>query len=182
MRESLIEETYEIVDAIDTGSNTDLKEELGDLFFLSLFVSYIAEQEGRLKVEDVIGDVGDKLVRRHPHVFGDVNEKNAEKIIGIWEDVKKNEEKNKERKRIFDGIPASLPEIQKFYKIMTKMKRNDIILDKVCDKELVESLKKDSKDIFIEKLMVYAFQNDINIAEIIRKINTNYTEKYNNET
>ena len=106
MRESLIEETYEIVDAIDSNSNEDLKEELGDLFFLSLFVSYIAEQEGRLKVEEVIRDVGDKLVRRHPHVFGSMDEKNADKIIGIWEDVKKNEEKNKERKRIFDDRSA----------------------------------------------------------------------------
>jgi len=116
----IIEETYEVVDAIESGDEEDLEEELGDLFFLVLFVSYIKEQEKRLTVENILKKVSDKLIRRHPHVFSNIKVKSIDNIIENWESIKLSEAKNQKRKTPFDGIPKGLPEIQRFKKLWIK--------------------------------------------------------------
>jgi tetrapyrrole methylase family protein/MazG family protein len=108
----LLEETYEVVDALqaldpdDPSTDDDLIEELGDLLYQIEFHATIAEQEGRFTMADVAQGVHDKLVRRHPHVFGDVVANDTTTVLSNWDAIKQQE---KGRTSIFEGVPASLP-------------------------------------------------------------------------
>ncbi len=101
----LIEEAYETVDAIDAGDWDELKRELGDLLLHVVFHSVIAEKDDRFSLEDVIHAETDKLVRRHPHVFGDVDVENVDEVLSNWEQIKLSEGK---RKTVLGGIPPHL--------------------------------------------------------------------------
>ena len=108
----LLEETYEVVDALqaldadDPSTDDDLIEELGDLLYQIEFHATIAEQEGRFTMADVAQGVHDKLVRRHPHVFGDVVADDTTTVLSNWDAIKQEE---KQRTSIFEGVPHSLP-------------------------------------------------------------------------
>ncbi len=108
----LLEETYEVVDALqaldsdDPTTDDDLVEELGDLLFQIEFHAVIAEQDGRFSMADVAQGVHDKLVHRHPHVFGNVEAETTDEVLSNWDDIKQRE---KGRTSIFDGIPRSMP-------------------------------------------------------------------------
>lgn len=121
-RESLvpnfIEELYEVVEAIEDKDYTALREELGDLMLHIVFQAQIASEEGNFDIEDVMSAICDKLVRRHPHVFGDVQVEDAESVKMNWERIKKKEKK--ERKSVLDGIPRSLPALIQAQRIQEK--------------------------------------------------------------
>jgi MazG family protein len=102
----LIEEAYEVTEAIDSGKPELLKEELGDLLFQIVFLARIAKEKGDFTLDDVIENVTAKMVRRHPHVFGDQSAKNAADALGQWEKIKASEKK---RDSILGGIPKNLP-------------------------------------------------------------------------
>ncbi len=112
LRRYLVEETFEVVDAIDaldpddTATDEALAEELGDLLYQIEFHATIAEQEGRFTIADVTQGIHDKLVRRHPHVFGDVDTDDPARIAANWEAIKRAE---KGRTSVFDGVARSLP-------------------------------------------------------------------------
>ncbi|RJQ04498.1 MAG: MazG family protein [Bacillota bacterium] len=91
LRPYVIEEAYEVVAAIDGGDPALLKDELGDLLFQVLFHAALASREGLFDVNDVVATIADKLVRRHPHVFGDAEAATAEAVLRQWEDIKKDE-------------------------------------------------------------------------------------------
>jgi tetrapyrrole methylase family protein/MazG family protein len=119
----LLEETYEVVDALqaldpdEPSSDDDLIEELGDLLFQIEFHATIAEQEGRFTIVDVTQGIHDKLVRRHPHVFGDIVADDTGTVLENWDEIKKVE---KGRTSIFDGIPRSLPSLAYAQKVGRK--------------------------------------------------------------
>ena len=121
----LLEETYEVVDAIDgldpDDESTDdhLIEELGDLLYQIEFHATIAEQEGRFTIADVASGIHDKLVRRHPHVFGDLvgDDLDTERVLRNWDDIKRAE---KGRTSVFEGIPRSLPALAYAAKVGAK--------------------------------------------------------------
>ncbi|MCU1400625.1 MAG: putative MazG family protein, partial [Acidimicrobiales bacterium] len=119
----LLEETYEVVDALqnldpdDASTDEDLIEELGDLLYQIEFHATIAEQQGRFTIADVTQGVHDKLVRRHPHVFGDTAVNGTEQVLSNWETIKREE---KGRTSVFDGIPSSLPSLSYAYKAQKK--------------------------------------------------------------
>ncbi|MGI9644512.1 MAG: nucleoside triphosphate pyrophosphohydrolase [Ilumatobacteraceae bacterium] len=110
----LLEETYEVVDAVDAldpgdpSSDDHLVEELGDLLYQVEFHATIAEQEGRFTIADVAQGIHDKLVRRHPHVFGDVEVDGTDAVMANWDELKNAE---KGRTSVFDGVPRSLPSL-----------------------------------------------------------------------
>jgi len=110
-RESLvpnfIEELYEVVEAIEDKDNESLKEELGDLLLHIVFQAQISAEQGLWDIEEVLAEINDKLIRRHPHVFGDLNLTDADAVKMNWERIKKKEKT--ERKSVLDGIPRSLP-------------------------------------------------------------------------
>jgi XTP/dITP diphosphohydrolase len=102
----LLEETYETLEAIDTGDREHLREELGDLLLQVAFHSRIAEDDEAFTVDDVAGDIVEKLIRRHPHVFGTVDAADAAAVEANWETIKAAE---KQRSSLLEGIPLALP-------------------------------------------------------------------------
>ncbi|MCU0259443.1 MAG: nucleoside triphosphate pyrophosphohydrolase [Ilumatobacteraceae bacterium] len=119
----LLEETYEVVDALqaldpdDPATDDALVEELGDLLYQIEFHATIAEQEGRFTIADVARGIHDKLVRRHPHVFGDVDATDTATVLGNWESIKRAE---KQRTSVFDGVPTSMPALSYAHAVQRK--------------------------------------------------------------
>lgn len=118
----LLEETYEVIEAIDEKSPQHLKEELGDLLLQPVFHAAIAEASGDFNIDDIINTLCDKLIRRHPHVFGDLEIKDSNAQIENWEQIKKLE-KGDERHSALSGVPADLPALMKAHKISEKASR-----------------------------------------------------------
>ena len=123
LRGDLIEETYECIEAIDEGNPAHIREELGDLFLLATMISYMLEQEGAFSISDVLNDVCEKLIRRHPHVFGklkDENEKgelSAEKVLENWAQIKVEKEGRKPKNSVLDGVSRALPPLDRAWKL-----------------------------------------------------------------
>lgn len=115
----LIEEAYEVYDAIDKNDPDHLKEELGDLLYQIYAHSQIASEMGLFDIDDVADGIVSKLIRRHPHVFGDENITEAEKVKERWEEIKKTEKNGRES--ILDGIPSHLPALVKAHRVQEKV-------------------------------------------------------------
>ena len=105
----LVEETYEVVDALQSGSVADHREELGDLLLQVIFQAELRHDEGGFGIDDVIEGIVRKLVRRHPHVFGEVHAKNADEALASWAKLKATEKAKQGKKGALDGIPRSAP-------------------------------------------------------------------------
>jgi len=118
----LLEETYETLEAMDIGGET-LKGELGDLLLQIVFQSLIMEEEGHFDIEDVSKGIADKLVRRHPHVFGDVDVEDSGEVLVNWEKIKREEKEHEYRKSILDGVPKTFPPLMRAAKLQTKAAR-----------------------------------------------------------
>jgi len=115
LRSYVLEEAAEVVDAIDRGDLEELRDELGDLLFQVVFLAQLAQNEGRFGHDDVVQGIVDKLVRRHPHVFGDVEGREVEHIAARWEQIKAVEraERGQTKRGALDGIPRSLPALSR---------------------------------------------------------------------
>lgn len=107
LRENLLQETYEALDAIDKGNDDNLKEELGDVLLQVILHSQIASEDDKYTIEDVAKAINDKLIRRHPHVFSDVKVKNSDEVMVNWEKLKREEKP--ERKSALSGIAETMP-------------------------------------------------------------------------
>ena len=129
LKSCLIEEVYEIVDAVDSGDPEQLKEELADLFFLIIFYCKIADDSKNFDINNVLEVCLDKMIRRHPHVFGDKTAVDASEALSQWNEIKKQEAaakqcgKTNENKSIVDNIPKHMPALQKAQKIQKKVAR-----------------------------------------------------------
>ena len=115
----IIEETYEVLDAIDAGDDVELREELGDLLLQIVFHAQIASEQGRFTMDDVAASIVDKLKRRHPHVFGDVEVEDSRDVLRNWEEIKKQEGKDS----VLEGVPDGLPALLKAQRIQEKVGR-----------------------------------------------------------
>ncbi len=117
LRNSVLEEAYEVVEAIDLDDREGLAEELGDLLLLIAMLSQIAEEEGTFRIEDVFEGVNRKIIRRHPHVFGDVPADTPDAVVATWESVKAEERKVKRDARTdlhpIDRLPRAMPATRK---------------------------------------------------------------------
>ena len=118
LRRNMREEAYEAVDAINSGDMANLKEELGDVLLQVLLHSQIASEEHAFNIEDVAKELHDKIIRRHPHVFGNVKVKSAEDALISWDKIKKEEKQN--RKSAMDGISKSQSALMSAQKISQK--------------------------------------------------------------
>ncbi len=119
----LIEECYEVVDAIEEGSPSKIKEELGDLLFQIIFHARIAEELGEFTMQDVIAMNVEKMIRRHPHVFGDEKLTTAKEVLANWEEIKKKEKGYAERKSILEGVPRSMPSLIRAHRLQERASR-----------------------------------------------------------
>jgi MazG family protein len=119
IKAATIEEAYEVVDAIDNKDYDELKKELGDLLLHVVFHTVIAEESNHFKINDVIDSIQEKIIRRHPHVFGDKEVSSAEEVKTNWEEIKLSEG----RTNLLDGMPPSLPALQLAHRIQEKVSK-----------------------------------------------------------
>ncbi|MDR8449210.1 MazG family protein, partial [Acinetobacter baumannii] len=104
-----LEETYEVLDAIQREDFDDLRGELGDLLFQVVFYAQMAQEEGRFNFDDICAAISDKLERRHPHIFGEASAGNSTEVLARWEQIKSAERAEKAQHSALDDIPHSLP-------------------------------------------------------------------------
>ncbi|MBX3211940.1 MAG: nucleoside triphosphate pyrophosphohydrolase [Labilithrix sp.] len=119
-RKYVLEEACEVVDAIDAGDRTALREELGDLVLQVVFLAELARKEKAFAIDDAIAGIVDKLVTRHPHVFGDLDVETADEVLRNWEQIKAREKKGR---GILAGVPRSLPALVRAQNIGEKVRR-----------------------------------------------------------
>jgi len=117
----LIEETYEVVDAMESGNRVELCEELGDLLLQVVFQSQIADEEGAFNFDEVANGIADKLIRRHPHVFGDVQAETPDDVVKNWEKIKKTEKGGESPRSLVEGIPRHLPALSKAHLVQKRV-------------------------------------------------------------
>lgn len=122
LRANTIEETYELAEAIINNDNNEIKKELGDLLLHIVFYSKIGEEKEAFDVAEVCNAICDKLIFRHPHVFGDVSIDSASKVEQSWEQIKLKEKGG--NKTILEGVPTSLPSLVKAYRIQDKARNS----------------------------------------------------------
>ena len=142
IRNGMIEETYEVIEAIDTENPTLLREELGDVLLQIVFHAGIEEDADRFDMDDVANDICVKLIHRHPHVFGDVSVENTAEVLTNWEQIKSAE---KERVTVTDklrSIPPMLPALMRATKVgkkadMFDFETTELVMDKIAE-EMVE--------------------------------------------
>jgi tetrapyrrole methylase family protein/MazG family protein len=129
LKPMLIEEAYEVLDALDADDPVELKEELGDLLFQIIFHSQIASEKGEFDLADVIDRSHEKMVRRHPHIFGDADLRTAGEVLKNWEDIKAAEKgvpsasRPDSERSLLDGIPKKLPALHKAHQMTAKASR-----------------------------------------------------------
>jgi tetrapyrrole methylase family protein / MazG family protein len=176
----VIEEAYEVVDAIDRNDRAALLEEIGDFLLEAVFITELTREEGTFDVYDSITAIHDKLVRRHPHVFGDVDAKDAEQVLVNWEKLKQDERKA-ENKSLLAGIPQSMPALLKAGRLTEKAarvgfdwRRTEDVFDKVDEEiaELREAVASGDASHVHEEIGDLLFT----IANIARKVNVNPEE------
>ena len=129
LRTYLIEEAYEVLEALDGADDVKFAEELGDVLLQVVFHAQMAEEEGRFTIVDVIREIYEKLIRRHPHVFGEKRAKDAAEVLRNWEIIKKEEKFAKgvveeaAAESVLDGVPRSLPALLEGYQLTRKAAR-----------------------------------------------------------
>lgn len=126
-----VEEVYELMDAIDAGDDHEMEEELGDLLLQVVFHCQLAHERGAFDFDEVCQRIVNKLIHRHPHVFGKNKLKTAEAVLAQWEQLKRAEKKGTrhERPSALDGIPKRLPALMRAHELMKKARRAKIIAD-----------------------------------------------------
>ena len=193
----LIEEAYEVLDAIDDEDPKGLTEELGDVLLQVVFHAQVAREAGHFEIEDVARAISDKLVRRHPHVFGDVEAKNSDEVLVNWEQIKSEErkEKGKENASQMDGIPRHLPALQCAERIQKKAARvgfdwetTEEIAAKAREEveEFIEVLASGDRDKMLDELGDVLF-SIVNLArfvglppeEALTRTNTKFIRRFN---
>ncbi len=189
-----IEEAYEVADAIEREDFNDLKEELGDLFFQIIFHSGMAEEKKLFNFEEVVKELNDKLIRRHPHVFNKKQEMSASESLEIWEKEKKKEREKKNLISLMDDIPKNLPSLTRAKKIQKRAKsvgfdwqnENDVIrkIDEEIDElkrakvsQKKEDISEEIGDLFFTLVNLSRHYN-LEPEDIIRKANLKFEKRF----
>jgi len=135
IRSSLIEEAYEVIEAIDTDNEVLLQEELGDLLFQIVFHSQIEEEKGTFCMDEVVNDICKKMIHRHPHVFGTVEVENSAEVLSNWEAIKTEEKQRNTLADRLKAIPPMLPALMRAAKVSKKAgKTTDVTTEELLEK------------------------------------------------
>lgn len=170
LRKHLLEESYEAITAIDSGDFADMREEFGDLLLQIVLQSQIANEEGQFNVNQVIHGIHSKIVRRHPHVFGDLKLEGVQGVLANWEKLKETERRErKEEKGLLDGVPAALPALSQAQEYQDRAARVGFdwpeiqgVLDKV--REEIEEIKNAESDFELASEIGDLFFALVNVA------------------
>lgn len=174
IRKDLIEETYEVIEAIDTEDPVLLREELGDVLLQVVFHAQIETEQARFTVQDVANDICVKLIHRHPHVFGTVRADTTDAVLANWEQIKSEE---KERRTVTDklrAVPPMLPALMRAEKVGKKAKcfdfeNADMAMDQVCEElaEFSDAMSEGSADAMEEEMGDLL----LSVTSLCRKLN-----------
>jgi MazG family protein len=186
LRPFVLEETYEVLEAIDTGNRAALREEIGDLIFEGVLLAQLCAEDGDFEVGASLASITDKLVRRHPHVFGDAaRAKNADEVLGRWEEAKARERAasgdRDSPKTILGGVPKSLPALLRAHEMGTRAaavgfdwERSSDVLAKIEEEvaELREAVEGGGGDAGVRRRRVEEEMGDLlfAIANLSRKL------------
>jgi tetrapyrrole methylase family protein/MazG family protein len=144
----LIEEAYELLEAIDTKNDQDIRDELGDVLLQVVFHAQLAREKSRFTIEDVAEAISEKLIRRHPHIFGDTEVDDADHVVRNWEAIKSQEKKEKgETDSVLGSIPLALPALQRARRIQQRASKVGFDWEKVGE---VADKVKEEMDEFLE--------------------------------
>jgi len=199
LKSCLIEEVYEIVDAVDTKDSEQLKEELADLFFLIIFYCKIADDSNNFDINNVLEACLEKMTRRHPHVFGDKTANDASEALNQWNEIKKKEVEAKQnsknnKKSIVDNIPNHMPALQKAQKVQNKVARVgfdwEVIEDVIAKvheelEEVKEAINNKEKEPIAEEIgdLLFAVVNlsrflKLDSEDLLRKSISKFTGRF----
>jgi len=191
LRGALVEETYECLEAIDENNPEHIAEELGDLFLLAIMISYMHEQEGKFSVADVLQKVNEKLIRRHPHVFGDVKVKDSAEILNNWAKIKIEQEGRKPKDSIMDEVSAAIPPMDRAYALQKKASkagfdwqtREGVVekineeLDEVCEANGEAAVEEELGDLLFSVINLCRYlKAEPSVA--LRRTNSKFTERF----
>ncbi len=170
LRKHLLEESYEAIHAIDSGDFTDMREEFGDLLLQIVLQSQIANEEKQFNVNQVVQGIYSKIVRRHPHVFGDVELNDVDGVLANWEKLKEQERKDKKQEKgLLDGVPIAIPALEQAQEYQDRAARVGFdwpeiegVLDKV--REEIEEIKNAETDFELASEIGDLFFALVNVA------------------
>jgi MazG family protein len=174
IKPNLIEEAYEALDAMESGNREHLAEELGDLLLQIVFQAQIAAQEGSFTFADVARGISDKLVRRHPHIFGDVQVADSKEVLRNWDAIKKTEKKA--RVSALDGIPKHVPPLHRAFQLQKRAARVNFDWSDIADVfkklqeeigELQDAIARKNRAHVVEELGDLLF-SVVNIARFVK--------------
>ncbi|MBB6478788.1 nucleoside triphosphate pyrophosphohydrolase [Spirochaeta isovalerica] len=193
LRSDLIEETYECIEAIDDKDYKHTSEELGDLYLLVTMLAYMHEQEGLFTVRETLQGISEKLIRRHPHVFGESNAQTPDEIIKQWDEIKTEIEGRKPKDSVLDKISGGLPPLEKAFMIQKKAAKvgfdwqhiNDIWskvheeIDEVqtAAQESIDELEKEIGDLLFAVVNI-ARGYKIDPAVALQRTNNKFTKRF----
>lgn len=143
-----VEEAYEVADAIERNDLADLKEELGDLLLQVVFHSRMAQEQGAFDIQDVAAAISDKMIRRHPHVFGDHAYENLSAQVEGWEALKAQERKAKAKTGVLDDVPTGLPALTRAMKLTKRAAR--VGFDWPSTAEVMAKLREETEELEAE--------------------------------
>jgi tetrapyrrole methylase family protein/MazG family protein len=192
LRKHLLEESYEAISAIDSGDFTDMREEFGDVLLQVVLQSQIANEEGQFNINQVIQGISSKLVRRHPHVFGDLSLEGADAVLANWEKLKEQERGSKrDSKGLLDGVPMALPALSQSQEYQDRAARVgfdwpeiDGVLDKIAEE--IEEIKLAETDFELASeigdllfvLVNFARWKHVDAESALRKTNLKFKERF----
>lgn len=125
LKKTLVEETYEVIEVMEEEKHEELKGELGDLLLQVIFQAEIMDEKKYFDINDVCREISEKLIRRHPHIFGDTVVADSNEVLKNWEEIKLTEKNHKHRESVLDGIPKTMPPLERAFKIQNKIKKFD---------------------------------------------------------
>lgn len=176
LKRFLLEESYELFEAIDQDNPLAIKDELGDVLLQVLLHAQIASEQGHFSIEDVVTNLGKKLIRRHPHVFADVLAETPEDVISTWDAVKKKERDGAQRTSVLDGVPVVFPALMRAEKIQKKAAKVGFdwehsldVVKKIREEleELEEAIAKGNQDELQEELGDLLFAS-VNLSRFVQ--------------
>jgi len=194
-----IEEAYEVADAIQRGHMDDLREELGDLMFQVIFYAQMAEEDGHFTFDEICDGLTEKMVRRHPHVFGAGDNRSAEQQTQAWEDIKASERASKNDQTesyvsILSNVPLGLPALTRAEKLQKRAARVgfdwpnlDGVIDKICEEaqELSEAAQSRDSDKIEDEMgdLIFAVTNlarklGVDPETALRRTNHKFTSRF----
>ena len=190
----LVEETYEVLEALDGNDPEKIKDELGDLLYQILFHSKISSLKGEFDFRDVIDNLNEKMVRRHPHVFKEGKLNTPDQVVGQWEEIKKKENNKANQKSILDSVPINLPSLIRAQKLQKKAAKEGFDWEQINDvfdkldeeiKEFKEAvLKKKNTDIQSEiGDIIFVITNiakfyKVDAEEALRSTNNKFIKRF----